>query len=227
MFYLINLFIVFILIGCTGKAQPPASETGSPGQIPEGFRSLFDGKTLTGWHISKESVHGNTQSWIIEDGVIAGTQDRPGNGGLLLTDQEFGDFELYLELMPDFGCDSGIFLRANERGQAYQILNDYLPQGNVGGIYGEGIGGFLLPAKDFPKVWKKDQWNSLLVRIEGNPPHIKTWMNGQPLMDWTDNQKRLPDKGMIGLQVHGGTDRWVQGRFTRYRNIALKELNKP
>jgi len=224
---LLGLIIAFItLAGCTEEAPPPASEPRPGGGIPEGFRSLFDGKTISGWHISKETHHGKTQYWVVEDGAIVGTQDKPGHGGLLLTNQQYGNFELYLELMPDFGCDSGIFLRSNEKGQAYQILNDYLPEGNVGGIYGEGIGGFLFPAKDFPKVWKKDQWNSLRVRIEGNPPHIMTWMNGEPLMDWTDTQKRLPDEGMIGLQVHGGTDRWAPGRFTRYRHIAVKELGK-
>jgi hypothetical protein len=176
--------------------------------------------------MSKGTLHGWTQHWVIEEGAIVATQDKPGNGGLLLTDGKYGDFELYLELMPDFGCDSGIFLRSNEQGRAYQVLNDYLPQGNIGGIYGEGLGGFYFPADDFPKLWKKGSWNNLRIRIEGNPPHIQVWMNGELLTDWTDTEKRTTDEGMIGLQVHGGTERWAQGRFTRYRNIAIKEINK-
>ena len=44
-------------------------------------------------------------------------------------------------------------------------------------------------------------------------------------MEWTDTEKRLGDKGHIGLQVHGGGDFTKQ--FVRYRNIRLKPLDEP
>jgi hypothetical protein len=80
----------------------------------------------------------------VEQGTITGEQDPPGsgNGGILLTDRKFGDFELLIDLQPDWGICSGLFLRGNERGQCLQMMVDYHDAGNVGQIYGEGLGGF-------------------------------------------------------------------------------------
>ena len=109
------------------------------------FIALFDGKSLDGWHINPEKIsHGTGGSWRVENGVITGEQDPPGsgNGGILLTDQTFADFELSLEINPDFGIDSGLFLRATDKGQGFQMMVDYLEGGVVGQLYGEKIGGF-------------------------------------------------------------------------------------
>lgn len=192
---------------------------------PAGFKKIFDGKDLKGWHVSQVNHHGNTQ-WRVEKGVLLGTQDKPGNGGILLTDKKYKNYEVYLELNPDFGCDSGLFLRSNEKGQAYQVMLDYLQGGNMGGIYGEGLKDVKGVNADFEKVWKKGEWNSIRARIEGDIPHITVWMNGVQLTDWTDTANHLPDgatDGMISVQVHGGK-RWVEGGYHRFRNIAVKEL---
>ena len=53
--------------------------------------------------------------------------------------------------------------------------------------------------EDWPKFWNHGQWNELRARIVGNPPHITTWINGVKFMDWTDTEKRHPDKGGIAL----------------------------
>ena len=42
-------------------------------------------------------------------------------------------------------------------------------------------------------------------------------------MEWTDTEKRHPDKGFIGLQMHGGANRDYTKQFVRYRNIRVKE----
>jgi len=110
-----------------------------------GFKPIFDGKTLTGWHKNPKRIgHGTGGSWTVEDGVISGEQDPPGsgNGGILLTDREFGDFELLIDMKPDWGVCSGLFVRSNGRGQCFQMMVDYHDNGNVGHIYGEGTGGF-------------------------------------------------------------------------------------
>ncbi|HYN04822.1 MAG TPA: DUF1080 domain-containing protein, partial [Vicinamibacteria bacterium] len=114
----------------------------------EGFQSLFDGKTLTGWHTSTQTGHSATSQhktagrWVVQDGAIVGSQDVPGNGGIVLTDESFGDFEVALEMRNDFGPDSGLFLRSTEDGTAYQAMIDYHADGNLMGVYGEGaLGG--------------------------------------------------------------------------------------
>lgn len=110
-----------------------------------GWIELFDGKTLAGWHTNPMKIgHGTGGHWQVEEGTLTGEQDPAGsgNGGVLLTDRKFGDFELTIDLKPDWGVCSGLFLRGNDKGQCLQMMVDYHDAGNVGHIYGEGLGGF-------------------------------------------------------------------------------------
>src|SRR5476651_58122 len=74
-----------------------------------GFETIFDGKAIVGWHVSTQTGHSNASMhtsggrWRLEDGAIVGSQDIPGNGGIILTDGLFGDFEVILEMKNDFG----------------------------------------------------------------------------------------------------------------------------
>ena len=219
-----------------------------------GFQSIFDGKTLSGWHTSAQSGHSNASKhksagrWVVEDGAITGSQDIPGNGGIVLTDKQYGNFEVALEMNNDFVPDSGLFLRSTEKGQAYQYMIDYHANGNLAGVYGEGLSGgihrrnftfldkvteikqddcpFPLPVKpaEWPEFWKHGQWNELRARIVGNPPTIMTWINGVRFMEFTDSEKRHPDTGGIALQVHGGGGDLTK-YYVRYRNIRVKPLD--
>ena len=112
---------------------------------------LFDGKTLDGWHKNPQRIgHGTGGHWLVEDGAIVGEQDPPGsgNGGILLSDRKFGDFEVKIDMNHDWGPCSGFFLRSNDKGQCFQVMVDFHDTGNVGHIYGEGTGGFNSRAFD-------------------------------------------------------------------------------
>ena len=122
--------------GFIGKEVPPPKA-----HVPEGFTSIFNGKDLTGWHVSKTNHHGITPDYHVQQGLIVGTQRPLGSGGILLTDKKYKNYEVYMEVKPDWGCDSGLFLRADEAGDAYQVTLDYLPGGTLGGMYGEGLNG--------------------------------------------------------------------------------------
>lgn len=190
------------------------------------FQPLFKGTDLNGWHISKTNHHGQTQAWTVAEGAIVGTQDKPGHGGILLTDKSYKNFEIQLEINPDFGCDSGLFLRASEKGEAYQVLLDYLDGGIVGGVYGEKLEGVKGFAPNWQEWFKRGEWNHLRARIEGDVPHIQTWLNGVKITDWTDTANHLPGGatfGMVAVQVHGG-NRWIPGGKHRFRNISIREL---
>ena len=117
----------------------PAPDPGP--NVPDGFTPIFNGKDLTGWHVSKTNHHGTTPEYRVVNGVIVGTQNPSGKGGILLTDKKYKNVEVYMEVKPDWGCDSGLFLRSNEAGNAYQVTLDYLAGGRMGGIYGEGLKG--------------------------------------------------------------------------------------
>lgn len=217
-----------------------------------GFVPIFDGRTLSGWHVSDKTQHGTGGRWVVENGVIVGSQDKPGNGGIVITDAHYGDFEVVLEMNNDFGPDSGLFLRSTEQGMAYQALIDYHADGYVGGLYGErfpvrfsefnfqfldapdkikpGPSAFPLPVPPdlWPDFWKHGAWNTLRARITGNPPTIDTWVNGVQFMHWTAAEKVLPDTGGIALQVHGGAfpaGLDLTKLFVRYRNIRVKPLD--
>jgi hypothetical protein len=133
-----------------GQSQPAATpavpkpiEPPAP-FVPAGFTAIFNGRDLTGWHISTTNHHGTTPAYRVVHGLIVGTQNPLGQGGILLTDKKYRNVEVYMEVKPDYGCDSGLFLRSTEAGEAYQVTLDYLPGGGMGGIYGErltGVGG--------------------------------------------------------------------------------------
>ena len=196
-------------------------------QPPDGFESLFNGQNLAGWHMSLTSHHGDTREWRVYDGALVGKQDREGNGGILLSDRSFRDFEVYVELRPDFGCDGGLFLRSTESGQAYQVMLDYLDGGNVGGVFGENLEGLgEVRSEGWEQAWKKDDWNVLKARIRGAVPRIEVWLNGTQIVDFEDTANRLPNgasEGSIAVQVHGGT-RCKPGLEHRFRAIAVREL---
>jgi hypothetical protein len=239
--------MAWVLMGMAMMAAwAPSAPAADRPPADAGFQPIFDGKTLQGWHVSSKTGHGTGGRWVAQDGAIVGSQDKPGNGGIIITDKQYGNFEIALEMRNDFGPDSGLFLRSTERGQAYQAMIDYHVGGNLMGIYGEGLSGgisvmnfgfldkpseireikcpFPLPVspEKWPAFWKHGRWNEFRARIEGNPPKIATWINGVKFMEWSDKEKRHPDKGGIALQVHGGGDFTKQ--FVRYRKIRIKEL---
>jgi hypothetical protein len=132
---------------------------------PEGFRSLFDGKTLAGWHAlpraqaakaPKGGQAGDPDSlyerslrsrgkWTIEDGILTGGQDPPGSGlgAYLVSDEAFGDFELLIDARPDWRVDTGILVRTVPQGNVgFQVLLDHRPRGGIGGYYGNGLWAF-------------------------------------------------------------------------------------
>ena len=67
------------------------------------------------------------------------------------------------------------------------------------------------------KTVKTDQWNQLRVICRGN--RVQIFLNGQPTVDYTEQDESIPRYGVIGLQIHSGkpTEAW-------YRNIRIRQL---
>ena len=168
--------------------------------------SLFDGKSLSGWHKNRQKIgHGTGGTWRVEDGAITGEQDPPGsgNGGILLTDKKFGDFELLIDMKPDWGVCSGLFLRGNDKGQCFQMMVDYHDAGSVGHLYGEGTTGFN--TRTFDINGKYDDVKNLIGITTANHKSAsdvglihsctaKEWIEVWKLNDWNTAKVRVEGK---------------------------------
>ena len=249
-----SLFLTIVL-GAAASAFVIAQEKTPPAK--EGWVSVFDGTSLKGWHVSAKTGHsGASQNksggkWVVKDGAIEGSQDIPGNGGLIITDEAYGDFEVSVDMNNDFGPDSGLFLRSTEDGKAWQAMIDYHSGGNLMGIYGEGLGGdphvrnyqfkespddieitdtgkhstpLAVDKEGWKKLFQHGKWNTFRAIIVGNPPHITTFINDVKIMEWQEKEVRHPATGGIALQVHGGGDFTKQ--FVRYKNIKVRKITK-
>ena len=220
--------------------EPPAP------QVPEGFTPLFNGRDLTGWHVSPTARHGVTPDFRVTQGVIVGTQNPIGGGGLLLSDETYGNFEFYMEVKPDWGNDSGFLFRTTDEGVAYQVTLDYLEGGSMGRLIGEGgIQGTVAaqPTGDAPEArtlpdgsredpgmaaWTRDDWNTVRIRVQGDVPRATVWINDTLVSDAVDTANHAVGgivEGRIALQIHGGTARWQPGGFWRWRNIGIRKLD--
>ena len=215
----------------TGLGQPTA----------DGRHLIFDGRDLAGWHFSLTSAHGSTGNARVEDGAIVLRQRPYGQGGLLMTDKRYRNFDLYLEALAPPGCNSGIFLRSTETGWAYQIeLVEGLLGNGTGALIGEGLRiSDPVRAPDLKDIWRPGEWNSFRIRMEGDAPHVTLWVNGVQVWDvqQTANMQVAGETdGHIGLQLHWGSTyqpdlsgpgigpTWKPGGAIRFRNIAVREL---
>jgi len=92
-------FLALIAAAVMLPAAPAGEKKKDDGYVP-----LFDGKSLDGWHISAKSGHSGKSKnksggkWVVVDGYITGTQDEPGNGGIIITDRKYKNFEVVLEM---------------------------------------------------------------------------------------------------------------------------------
>ena len=176
--------------------------------------SLSNGKDITGWHLQKEKgQHGTGGHWgVTQDGILFGEQEPPGsgNGGLLLSDEKFGEFEFEISMRPDWGPCSGIFLRANERGEGWQIYVDHHDTGNVGHVrletkpYSVPFRPFSFsrvdPAKAAPLVTKPDSraanWPEGVYEETCNE---EEWLAAWEPADWNRMKIRCTGKDKFPL----------------------------
>lgn len=227
----IRIFVIILLTSATLYA-------GAQDSIPEGFTPLFNEKDLSGWHISRTSHQGTTPDCQVENGVIVIREHPYGQGGILLTDKKYKSFELYLEVKVDSFCNSGIFLRSTESGQAYQV--ELAEPGGTGALLGEMLRVSKgAEATNKANVWKSNDWNSFRIRMTGDTPHITLWINGAQMWEVSEPANDFiagATEGMIGLQAHWSatyqpniaefdmSGSWRPGGAMRFRHIAIKEL---
>jgi hypothetical protein len=196
---------MFLLSRFPTAALLLASATLAQADDKEKFVSLFDGKTLDGWHVM------NKAKFEARDGVI----QLRGGSGWLRSDKEYEDFVLTLEvrwLKPR--QDSGIFLRASKEGgnwpdRRYEVQCENSPR--VAMLFGAK---YKLDKDKAAKALKGvNEWHVFEIKCAGSSCEVK--LNGE-LVCTSDDLKR--SKGYVGLQGEGG--------HLDFRNVRIKVIKK-
>ena len=75
----------------------------------------------------------------------------------------------------------------------------------------------LIDQEGYKKLFKLDDWNDVVIIAKGN--HLRHYLNGRKILDYTDNSPKALKEGVIALQLHAGRPMWAE-----YKNIRLREL---
>lgn len=207
---------------------------------PEGFKALFNGEDLAGWHgmphsnPSEFDAMGDAERakalqalwketiahWRVEGDELV----NDGEGPYLTTDKEFGDIEFLIEYKTVALADSGIYLRGTPQVQIWDTTEaggkwDRNADKGSGGLFNndpKSPGQLPLVHADRPF----GEWNSFRIIQVG--ARTSVWLNDQLVVDhaimdnyWNRELPLLP-KGPIQLQTHGGEIRW--------RNLFIREI---
>jgi len=182
--------------------------------------TLFDGRSLAGWE-------GDTNVWRVREGLIVGgfLTGNPRNE-FLATTRSYTNFAIRLDykLVGSEGfVNSGVQFRSVRMTNPPNEMNGYqadIGAGYSGCLYDESRRNtFLARAgqESIQRLEKTNDWNHYEVRCEGN--HIQLWLNGEKTVDYTETDATLPQRGLIGLQIHGGNKAEVS-----FRNIVIQEF---
>lgn len=189
------------------------------------WTNLFDGSTLNGW----KKVAG-TADYSIADGAILGKTVINSPNTFLITEKEYSDFILELEVkITDSTANSGIQFRStydpaghDEKGKVfgYQYELDPAARRWTAGIYDEGRRDWLYPLGLNPaaqNAFKIGEYNKVRIECIGND--IKTWINDVPAAHLIDS---FDSKGVIALQVHSiGKNEKFAGEKIWWKNIRI------
>ncbi len=211
-----------------------------------GLTLLWDGKTAAGWRGAYKDKFPD-KGWEIKDGtlsVVKSTGAESQNGGDIISEKQFGAFDLQFEFKLTEGANSGVkyFVTANEgnKGSAigleYQILDDEKhPDAKLGAANNRTQGSLydLIPSLQIKRGQRPiGQWN--FGRIVVYPDNrVEHWLNGYKVVEY---QRGTPiynvlvarskyekwenfgmaEKGHILLQDHGDN--------VSFRSIKIKEL---
>ncbi len=214
----------------------------------EGFKLLFNGKDLTGFRSAFKTT-APPSVWTVEDGTLhvnsSGGQESV-NGGDILTNDQFGSFELTFDFKLTDGANSGVKYFVNETydsgksaiGLEYQVLDDAKhPDAKLGTVGNRTLASLydIIPSNKLdPRFRRKvGDWNQARIIVYPNNI-VQHWLNGFKVLEYERKSNifkvlvahskhakwegfGMQDKGPILFQEHGDS--------VFYKNIKIREIN--
>ncbi len=227
------------LMACNNSSKMEKSTTGTPAGTPAGWVSLFDGKTLNGWH--KYGGGPAPKSWTVTNGTIfLDPAHRSEGGGDIVTDKEYTNFHLKYDWKIDTGGNSGLIFFIKEDAATYDATYYTGPEMQIldnerhedAKIYKHRAGDLYdLVASASEPVKPALEWNHAeIMALNGK---LELWLNGTKVVSttmWDDQWNKLVagskfksmpgfakfKTGRIGLQDHGNGV-W-------FKDIMIQEL---
>lgn len=218
--------------------------TSTPPPETDNARQLFNGRDLTGWDgdprlwsVKDGAIRGETtpedraegNTFLILQDVIVGDFDlrfsfrssASNNSGVQYRSRHVTE-----------GNPRNAWV---VRGYQHEIRNELELPNVAGFIYDEGgrrgrlclvgekavwedgekhVTGKLIDQAGFEQLFKLDEWNDAVIIARGG--HIRHYLNGRLIVDFTDNDPRLAlEQGIIALQLHAGSPMWVEFKELR------------
>lgn len=214
----------------------------APGAVPKKgkWQTLFDGKTLAGWHTYLKAGQPVSDKWAVEDGTIHLTAGRAGD---LVTDKEYGDFELEIEWKIAEGGNSGIIFHVQEdpkyrntyeTGPEMQVLDDERHPDAKAGRDGNRTAGSLydLQKPVTPMAAKPaGEWNKARLVISNGK--AEQYLNGKKTAEYATSgpewdkmvaESKFKNWAAFGKSQTGKIALQDHGNQVWYRNIRIREL---
>lgn len=164
----------------------------------QGWTALFNTENLDGW-----GIYG-TEKWYVEDELLVCESGPDKEYGYLATENSYKNFHLKLKFKQEADGNSGVFFRSSIEGTkitGWQV--EVAPPGmDTGGIYESyGRGWLIQIPEEKEDILKMGEWNEMEIKVEA--ANVKTWLNGEQMVDFTD-EKIGEASGQIALQIHSG-----------------------
>lgn len=211
--------------------KEPTPNTLTPQEMKDGWKLLFDGKSLDSWRVFKKQ---DAKGWTVKDGTLY--LEKPGAGDLM-TREKYGNFELTIDWKIETGNNSGLIYRVSEEGGTTYVSGPEMQVANhkADAKLGKNDGGSLydMYAPTSNPLKPADQWNTFKVLCNGK--HIEHWVNGIKVVDCDigsdDWNKRLAaskwkNEKLFATQPAGHIALQDHGSKLAFRNLKIKVLDK-
>ncbi len=172
----------------------------------DGYKSIFNGKDLTGWT--------DANGWAVEDGVLKVVEV----GQNIWTTKKYESFDLRFEFLMGPRGNSGLFFRRD--GLEIQLLDDY-SDNHANLKEWQYCGSFYSFAAPSERVSKPaGEWQSMRVKLDGQD--LTVWLNETKIVEadldeFEGHAGLKPGPGRLGFQNYGGT-------LIKLREMEIKEL---